>query len=165
MRWFDVLIIVIPVIFVLGMGVYSRRYLRDTASFLSAGRVCGRYVLSMGDIANALSIIALLSYVEVHYKTGFALGFWGSIMTPITVVLALYGYCSYRYRETKSQSIGQFIEMRYSRSLRSFSAALRSLSGAAARYWTMAAGTAGQASLRQKTAAWTSLRWMWLRVL
>ena len=128
MKWFDVLIVVVPVLFVLGMGLYSRRYLKDATSFLSAGRVCGRYVISMGDIANALSIIALLAYVEVHYKTGFALGFWGSLMTPLTVILALYGYCTYRYRETKSQSIGQFIEMRYSRRLRSFSAALRSLS-------------------------------------
>ena len=128
MLWYDWLIITIPVLFVLYMGVYSRRYLKDVTTFLSAGRVCGRYVISVGDIANAISIIGLLSYVEVHYKTGFALSFWSAITTPLGVLLGLYGYCMYRFRETKAQSIGQFFEMRYSRKFRVFAAGLRSLS-------------------------------------
>ena len=128
MLWYDWLIITIPVLFVLYMGVYSRRYLKDVTTFLSAGRVCGRYVISVGDIASGLSIIGLLAYVEVHYKTGFALSFWGAITTPLGVLLGLYGYCMYRFRETKAQSIGQFFEMRYSRKFRVFAAGLRSLS-------------------------------------
>ena len=128
MLWYDWLIITIPVLFVLYMGVYSRRYLKDVTTFLSAGRVCGRYVISVGDIANGLSIIGLLAYVEVHYKTGFALSFWSAITTPLGVLLGLYGYCMYRFRETKAQSIGQFFEMRYSRKFRVFAAGLRSLS-------------------------------------
>ena len=127
MQWYDWLIITVPVIFVLSMAVYTRRYLRDITAFLSAGRVCGRYVISVGDIASGLSIIGLLAYVEVHYKTGFALAFWSKITAPLSVILALYGYCMYRFRETKAQSIGQFLEMRYSRKFRVFAAALRSL--------------------------------------
>ena len=100
---------------VLGMGLYSRRYLRDVTTFLSAGRVCGRYVIAVGEISAALSIIGLLAYVEVHYKTGFALSFWNAVMTPLSILLSLYGFCMYRFRETKAQSIGQFLEMRYSR--------------------------------------------------
>lgn len=128
MTWYDWAIIIIPVIFVYFMGVYSRRYLKDVTSYLSAGRVCGRYVISVGDIASALSIIGLLAYVEMHYKTGFALSFWYAVMTPLSILLSLYGYCMYRFRETKAQSIGQFLEMRYSRKFRIFAAALRSLS-------------------------------------
>ena len=128
MAWYDWVIVIVPVIFVLGMGLYTRRYLRDVTTYLSAGRVCGRYVISVGDIASGLSIIGLLGYVEVHYKTGFALAFWQSITLPIGVLLGLFGYCTYRFRETKAQSIGQFLEMRYSRSFRIFAAALRSIS-------------------------------------
>ena len=128
MLWYDWLIVVVPVLFVLGMGFYTRRYLRDVTAYLSAGRVCGRYVISVGNIANGLSIIGLLGYVEVHYKTGFALAFWNSVILPISVILGLFGYCTYRFRETKAQSIGQFLEMRYSRSFRIFAAALRSIS-------------------------------------
>ena len=128
LRWFDYLIIIIPMICVYSLGLYVRRYIRGVSDFLSAGRVCGRYLITVGDVANALSIITLIAYVEVHYRTGFALGFWQAIMTPISIFLSLSGYCIYRFRETKAMSIGQFIEMRYSRNLRIFASGLRSVS-------------------------------------
>ena len=87
MHWYDWLIVIVPTLFVLGMGIWTRRYLKDVTTFLSTGRVCGRYVISIGDIASALSIIGLLGYVEIHYKTGFALAFWNSITLPIGVMI------------------------------------------------------------------------------
>ncbi len=128
MGLWDWLIVIIPVVFVLYMGMYSRRYIRGVADFLSAGRICGRYVICVGDVANALSIIGLVAYVEVHYKTGFALTFWNSIIAPLSIIMSLAGYCSYRFRETKAMSLGQFLEMRYNRKFRIFASALRSLS-------------------------------------
>ncbi len=128
MSWIDWLIVVIPLAFVIGVGLYSRRFVRGVADFLSAGRVCGRYVICVGDVAGMLAIITLVSYVEVHYKTGFALGFWGLMISPLGIILGLLGYCTYRFRETKAMSLGQFLEMRYNRKLRIFGASLRSLS-------------------------------------
>ena len=123
----DWLIVVIPTLTVISIGIYSRRYIKGVADFLSAGRVAGRYVISIGDVANALSIIGLVSYVEIHYKTGFALVFWNNILLPLGVVISLFGYCTYRFRETKAMSLGQFLEMRYNRPFRIFASALRSL--------------------------------------
>ena len=57
MTWYDWLILILPVCFVMYMGFYTRRYVRGVPDFLSAGRLCGRYVISMGDVANSLSII------------------------------------------------------------------------------------------------------------
>ena len=57
----DWLIVVIPVTFIVGMGIYSRKYVRSVTDFLSAGRVCGRYVICASDVANALSIITLVA--------------------------------------------------------------------------------------------------------
>ena len=124
----DWMIIVIPVAFVLYMGWYSRRYVVQVSDFLSAGRLCGRYLISVADIANGLSIIGLVAYVEVHYRTGFALTFWQNLTMPLGVVLSLTGFVTYRFRETKAMSFGQYIEMRYSRKLRIFASALRSTS-------------------------------------
>ncbi len=124
----DWLIVVVPVSFVLFMGFHARKYVRSVADFLSAGRVCGRYVICASDVANALSIITLVAYVESHYKTGFAIQFWMLVIGPIGMVMALSGYCVYRFRETKSMSLGQFLEMRYNRPFRIFAAALRSIS-------------------------------------
>ncbi len=124
----DWLIVIIPTLTVMGIGFYSRKYVRSVADFLSAGRVAGRYVISVGDVAAALSIIGLVAYVEVHYKTGFALVFWNNILLPLGIVMSLLGYCTYRFRETRAMSLGQFLEMRYNRSFRIFASALRSFS-------------------------------------
>ena len=124
----DWLILIIPTAIVMGVGIYSMKYVRSVADFLSAGRVAGRYVISVGDVAAALSIIGLAAYVEVHYKTGFALVFWNNILLPLGIVISLFGYCTYRFRETKAMSLGQFLEMRYNRPFRIFASCLRSVS-------------------------------------
>ena len=128
MTWYDYLIVIIPLCFVYGMALYTRRYIRGVVDFLSTGRLCGRYVMSVAGVASGLSIIGIVAYVEVHYKTGFALGFWHSILLPLSVIMGLTGFFNYRFRETKAMSLGQFLEMRYSRKFRIFAAALRSIS-------------------------------------
>ena len=128
MSLLDWLIVLIPVSFILYMGHHSRKYIRGVSDFLSAGRVCGRYLICVADMTNALSILALVQYVEIHYRTGFSLTFWQMLTTPVTIFMGLTGFCFYRFRETKAMSLGQFLEMRYSRSLRIFAAALRSIS-------------------------------------
>ncbi|MBR2344623.1 MAG: sodium:panthothenate symporter [Lentisphaeria bacterium] len=128
MSWIDWLIVIIPVAFVYYMGLRSRRYIRSVADFLSAGRLCGRYVINVGDIANALSIIGIVSTLEINYKSGFAISFWSNMLIPVSVFMGLTGFCFYRFRETKAMSLGQFLEMRYSRKFRIFAATLRTLS-------------------------------------
>ena len=127
MAWFDWLILILPVCFVMGMGLRARRYVRGVSDFLSAGRLCGRYVICASEVANALSIIGLVTYIEIHYKTGFSVGFWSSVLMPLSIVMSLMGFVHYRFRETRAMSLGQFLEMRYSRGFRVFAAALRSL--------------------------------------
>ena len=127
MTWFDWLILILPVCLVMGMGFYTRRYVRGVADFLSAGRLCGRYVISVGTVANVLSIIGLVTFCETHYKTGFSLQFWSSALMPLGIVISLTGYCTYRFRETRAMSLGQFLEMRYSRPFRIYAASLRSI--------------------------------------
>ncbi|MBP5532128.1 MAG: sodium:panthothenate symporter [Lentisphaeria bacterium] len=128
MTLMDWLIMLLPVAFILYMGYHARRYVRSVADFLSAGRLCGRYLICVADMTNALSIMGLVAYVEVHYRTGFSLAFWNKLTTPITIFMGLTGFCFYRFRETKAMSLGQFLEMRYSRAFRIFAAGLRSIS-------------------------------------
>ena len=128
MSFIDWLIVTVPTLFIVGLGIYSRRYIKGVTDFMSAGRVAGRYVICVGDVANALSILGLVSYVEIHYKTGFALVFWNNVMLPTSVIVSLFGYMTYRFRETKAMSLGQFLEMRYNRPFRIFASALRSTS-------------------------------------
>ncbi|MBQ9501717.1 MAG: sodium:panthothenate symporter, partial [Lentisphaeria bacterium] len=128
MTWIDYLVVVLPLVFVYFMAFYCRRYIRGVVDFLSTGRLCGRYVISVSGVASGLSIIGAVAYSEIRYKTGFALVFWTNILLPISVVMGLSGFFNYRFRETKAMSLGQFLEMRYSRGFRIFAAALRSIS-------------------------------------
>jgi Na+/proline symporter len=128
MHWIDWCILIIPVSCVMWLAFYSRRYARGVADFLAAGRVAGRYVICVGDLEAGLGLYVLVMLVEVNYQTGYALSFWEYLVAPLSVVMALTGYCSYRYRETKALSMGQFLEMRYNRPFRIFAAFIRATS-------------------------------------
>ncbi len=128
MHWIDWLITILPVSLVIFLAVYSKRYVRGVVDFLAAGRVAGRYVLSVGDLSSSLSVITLVALVESKYQVGYALTFWEYLTVPVSLIMGLTGFCVYRFRETRSLSIGQFLEMRYSKSLRIVAASLRTLS-------------------------------------
>ena len=128
MSWIDWIILLLPLMFVIYMGHRSRRYVKGVADFLAAGRICGRYVICVADVVGALAVVTLVAQVEANYQTGFALTFWNQLLAPLGIVMALTGYCTYRYRETRAMSLGQFLEMRYSRSFRIFASALRTFS-------------------------------------
>ncbi|MBQ4330152.1 MAG: sodium:panthothenate symporter, partial [Lentisphaeria bacterium] len=127
MSWFDWLITLVPLAAVMWLGFYSTKYIRGVSDFMVAGRVCRRYVISTANMANSLALVTLVAYVESHYRTGFAMTFWNSLILPLTIMVALSGWCLYRFRETRAMSLGQFLEMRYNRSLRIFACFLRSI--------------------------------------
>ena len=128
MTWIDWCITLIPMAALIWMAFYSRRYARGVVDYLAAGRIAGRYVISVGDLTAGLSVITLVAGCEQNYQTGFAVGFWGAITAPVGVFIALTGYCMYRWRETRCLSMGQFLEMRYgSKFFRIFCATLRTI--------------------------------------
>ncbi|MBO7147386.1 MAG: sodium:panthothenate symporter [Lentisphaeria bacterium] len=128
MSIFDWCIVIGFLILIVWMGIYSMRYVRSITDYLACGRVCGRYVISVADVANGLALITMIGMVEAGYKSGFVYSFWGSFTLPLSLFLSLTGFVIYRFRQTKAMSFGQFIEMRYSRGLRIFASTLRSVS-------------------------------------
>ena len=128
MHIIDWLIMILPFLGVLGLAIYAKKYARDVVDFLAAGRVAGRYVMCVGDVAAALSVITLVANCEATYKAGSAMGFWNIITMPLGMFLGLSGYCVYRWRASRALSFGQFVEMRYNRTFRIFCATLRNFS-------------------------------------
>ncbi len=128
MSWIDFLIVAIPMILLFAVAVYAKKYARNVVDFLVAGRVAGRYVLSIGELTAGLSVISLVAGAEQYYQTGFAVSFWQVITMPVGIFMALTGYCFYRWRQTRCLSFGQFIELRYgSKFFRVFCAVLRTV--------------------------------------
>ena len=128
MHIIDWTIMLVPFMGVLALAIYARKYARDVVDFLAAGRVAGRYVMCVGDVAAALSVITLVANCEANYRAGSAMGFWNIITMPLGMFLGLFGYCTYRWRASRALSFGQFLEMRYNKSFRIFCATLRNFS-------------------------------------
>lgn len=127
MHWIDWIIMIVPVLFVLGMAVYAKKFVRGVADFLAAGRVAGRYVISVGDLQTGLAILTLIAMCESQYQSGMYLAFWNNLNVPVYIFLSLTGYCLYRYRQTKCLSVGQFLELRYNRPFRIIAAFVRTI--------------------------------------
>ncbi len=108
---------------------YTNRYTKSVADFLAANRCAGRYLLTIAQGASSLAVISVIANFEKFYKAGFAIGWWGQMLAPLGLVMALTGFVSYRYRQTKALTTAQFIEMRYSRKLRVFAGMLAWASG------------------------------------
>ena len=69
------LIVLVPLAAIMWIAFYSRRYVRDVSDYLASGRVAGRYVISVGDLAAGLSVITLVALSEQNYQAGMAIGF------------------------------------------------------------------------------------------
>ena len=118
MHWIDWCITLVPLVIIVGLAIYARRYIRGVVDYIAVGRVAGRYVISVGDMEAALGVLSLVALVEVKYLTGYSLAYWELLSIPVGIIMSLTGYCSYRFRETKALSNGQFLEMRYSKGFR-----------------------------------------------
>ena len=125
MHWYHWLLVIVPFCCVCAAALRCRRYVRSISDFLVAGRCAGRYVMQSGSMMGPLSVMTLVGVAEAQYQVGYGVQFWNSLLMPLGVVLGLFGWIGYRFRETRAMSAGQFLEMRYSRSLRRFAAILR----------------------------------------
>lgn len=119
----------IPMLVVLGCALWAQRYQRGVADFLSAGRVGGRYVMSVASEMAGMGLITVVAATEAYYRSGLGYAFWEMLYLPVGFVLGLTGFCTYRFRETRAMTMGQFFEMRFSRSFRITAAVIQSVSG------------------------------------
>jgi SSS family solute:Na+ symporter len=108
---------------------FCRKYIKSVADFLVAGRNVGRFLGAASDTMQGLGAISILWIWQMTYKAGFA-GLWWGILTSITgMILAITGWGIYRFRQTRAMTLGQFVEMRYSKRARLFFGILAYLGG------------------------------------
>jgi len=129
MHFLDWLIVALMLALVGWIAFYTQRFVKGVADFLAAGRVAGRYVVSVSSGEAALGLISVVAVWEMYFKSGFAVGFWQQIAIPIGLAMTLTGYCIYRFRETRALTMGQMFEIRYSRRFRIYAGCLSALSG------------------------------------
>jgi SSS family solute:Na+ symporter len=123
----DWAIVAVFLAFIAGTTLYCRQFVRTVADFLVAGRVAGRYLLTVSQgLGGAISIIAGW---EMLYAAGLPTQWWTLLSLPVAMILALTGFIAYRFRQTRALTLAQFFEMRYSRRFRFFAGLLGWISG------------------------------------
>jgi Na+/proline symporter len=129
MTWIDWIVVAIPLAIVIGMALKAQTYVKSVADFLAAGRVAGRYVLCVAGAEANMGLVSVVALWEMYYNCGFAVQYWGAVAMPIGLAYGLTGYCTYRFRETRALTMGQFLEIRYNRKFRVFACFLQAFSG------------------------------------
>ena len=122
--------IVVAIYAILVAGVlFSKRYMRSVADFLAAGRSAGRYLLSVSAGIAGIGAITIVGNLEMNFEAGFAMSWWGLSMGLVLMVLAVTGWVIYRFRSTRSLTLPEFFERRYSRRFRIASGTVCFISG------------------------------------
>lgn len=125
----DWMMLIIPLVGVITIGLYARRYMRSVADFMTGGRVAGRYLVAVSDGMAAMGLITVVGQFEFVYKSGFAVGHWSNLAVPVWLFINLTGYIVYRFRETRAMTMAQFFEIRYSKRFRILTGVLAYISG------------------------------------
>ncbi|MDR1282337.1 MAG: sodium:solute symporter [Opitutaceae bacterium] len=111
------------------IAVWIRRYTRSVSDFLAANRCAGRYLLTLSEGIAAFGVTSIVANFEKFYQAGFAACWWGMMLAPVAMLIAMSGWVAYRFRETRALTMAQFFEMRYSRRFRVFAGILTWVSG------------------------------------
>ena len=99
---------------------FSTGLMKSVTDFLSAGRTAGRYVISVSSGVAGLGAISIVMFMEMGFVAGFALSWWGLSQGIIILAITMSGWVIYRFRMTRSLTLAQFFEKRYSRNFRIF---------------------------------------------
>ncbi|HEX4056335.1 MAG TPA: hypothetical protein VHX86_18900 [Tepidisphaeraceae bacterium] len=129
MQPIDWILTVFPIVLVIACAVYTRRYVKSVADFMAGGRAAGRYIICNAKGQASTGVANTLSKFQPLLMAGFCLSWWDSLSMPIYMLVAIFGFVVYRYRQTRAMTLGQFFEMRYSRRFRLFAGILGFLSG------------------------------------
>ena len=122
--------IVVALVVVLAVAAIAcNRFARTVSGFLAAERCAGRYLIAVSYGMAQLGVISLVWFWQQYYDVAFTSIWWGFMEGPALIIIALSGWVVYRFRETRSLTMAQFFEVRYSRRFRVFAGFVAFIAG------------------------------------
>lgn len=121
--WIDYLIMVIYFIFVLGIGLYLRKYMRDAGDFLEAGRSIPAWVAGLAFISTNLGALEVMGMAGSGMKYGMLTAhfYWiGAIPAMIFLALFMMPF----YYGSKARSVPEYLKLRFDEKTRALNAFL-----------------------------------------
>jgi SSS family solute:Na+ symporter len=129
MHTIDWLVTTVPILLATAIGLYTRRYVKSVADFMAGGRAAGRYLICTARSEMGVGAVVFVAIFQAFYKSGWGVGWWGSILTPLWLIISITGFVIFRYRQTRAMTLGQYFETRYSRKFRLFAGGLGFFAG------------------------------------
>lgn len=124
MHLIDWILLCLPLVVVIAVAIYTQRYMKSVADFLSGGRMAGRYLLAVARGEQSAGAVVFVATFEMISRSGFVMTWWGWLSIPVGVIVGISGWVVYRFRETRAMTLAQFFEMRYSKRFRLFTGLL-----------------------------------------
>jgi len=123
LHWIDYLIMVIYFLFVLGIGWFLRKYMKNANAFLEAGRSMPAWVAGLAFISTNLGALEVMGMTGSGMKYGMLTThfYWiGAIPAMIFLALFMMPF----YYGSKARSVPEFLKLRYDEKTRGLNAIL-----------------------------------------
>lgn len=123
LSWIDYLIMMIYFAFVLGIGWFLRKYMKDANAFLEAGRSIPAWVAGLAFISTNLGALEVMGMSGSGLKYGMLTThfYWiGAIPAMLFLALFMMPF----YYGSKARSVPEFLKLRYDEKTRGLNAIL-----------------------------------------
>jgi SSS family solute:Na+ symporter len=114
---------------VLAGGVYIRRYVKNAADFMIAGRGLGTFVAAATMIATELGLVTVMYAAQKGFTGGFAAFHIALAATIMTLMVGLTGFIVVPLRRLRVTTIPEYYEKRFGRGVRILGGLILALSG------------------------------------
>jgi len=126
LHWIDYLIMIIYFLFVLGIGWFLRKFMKNANAFLEAGRSMPAWVAGLAFISTNLGALEVMGMTGSGMKYGMLTThfYWiGAIPAMIFLALFMMPF----YYGSKARSVPEFLKLRYDEKTRGLNAILFAL--------------------------------------
>ena len=123
LHWVDYLIMIIYFLFVLGIGWFLRKFMKNANAFLEAGRSMPAWVAGLAFISTNLGALEVMGMTGSGMKYGMLTThfYWiGAIPAMIFLALFMMPF----YYGSKARSVPEFLKLRYDEKTRGLNAIL-----------------------------------------
>lgn len=125
----DWLIIMVVLALAVAAALYGRRLSNTVEGYLVAERSAGRYLLVVSNGMAGMGAITIVAQFEMFYNAGLTANWWMLMSIPASLIIAVSGWVYYRFRQTQTMTLGEFLGQRYSQKFRVFAGTLAFASG------------------------------------
>jgi solute:Na+ symporter, SSS family len=160
LSWIDYLIMIIYFLFVLGIGWFLRKFMKNANAFLEAGRSMPAWVAGLAFISTNLGALEVMGMTGSGLKYGMLTThfYWvGAIPAMIFLALFMMPF----YYGSKARSVPEFLKLRYDEKTRGLNAILFALMTILASGISMYA----LAILMEKVLGWNFNISLWISAL